>query len=273
MAPSTAHVSFSNDVFRGVGSALRTSRSCLQEFYEHCPEAVQSLPGSILTKESGWGHIPLSEGAATRSGGVTRVQVHFTDFSGPKSVSIKEFGTTGIKQLLPAVLSTHLADQRTLKDAVYAKFVRNVDGARQIDRAVFRRVAAELGSLDADIIGQVGEAASVALALRAHHGSRRACEHPEAAAKAIDAELEEQWALGPFYYPPTVPIRTLPRRASCRSAASSAPRRRAVVEDYLKPRVTLNPSRGDDSVNAGIDKAGARSDSLPRATGYSRIPF
>ena len=53
--------------------------------------------------------------------------MHFTDFSGPKSVSIKEFGTTGIKQLLPAVLSTHLADQRTLKDALYAKFVRNVD--------------------------------------------------------------------------------------------------------------------------------------------------
>ena len=55
------------------------------------------------------------------------MQVHFSDVSGPKSLAIKEFGTTGIKQLMPAVLSSHLADQRTLKDAVYAKFVRKVD--------------------------------------------------------------------------------------------------------------------------------------------------
>ena len=135
-------------------------------------------------------------------------------------------------------------------------------GARQIDRAAFRRVAAELGSLDADIIGQVGEGGvesrsrcELTTELHSHAPGLRA--HPEAAAKAIDTELEEQWALGPFYYPPTVPIRTLPRDVIMqeRSRVVERPGAEPAVEDYLKPRVTLNPSRGDDSVNAGIDKA------------------
>ena len=57
--------------------------------------------------------------------------------------------------------------------------------------------------------------------------------------------------------PPTVPIRTLPRDVIMqeRSRVVERPGAEPAVEDYLKPRVTLNPSRGDDSVNAGIDKA------------------
>ena len=154
-------------------------------------------------------------------------------------------------------------------------------GARQIDRAAFRRVAAELGSLDADIIGQVGEGgvesrSRCALTTELHAHAPGLREHPEAAAKAIDAELEEQWALGPFYYPPTVPIRTLPRDVIMqeRSRVVERPDAEPVVEDYLKPRVTLNPSRGDDSVNAGIDKAEREVRlTTARDLGYSRIPF
>ena len=81
MALSTAHVAFSQDVYRGAGTALRASRDCLLEYYEHCPESVQSLPGSILTKEAGWAYIPLTEDAVKRSGGVTKAQVHCDDAS------------------------------------------------------------------------------------------------------------------------------------------------------------------------------------------------
>ena len=40
-----------------------------------------------------------------------------------------------------------------------------------------------------------------------------------------------------------------------RSRVVERPGAEPEVEDYLKPRVTLNPSRGEDSVNAGIDKS------------------
>ena len=89
-------------------------------------------------------------------------------------------------------------------------------GRRQIDRRAFRRLARELGSLDEDIIGQVGgggveSRSRCELTSELHAHAPGVAEHPGAAAKAVDEELGEEWALGPFYLPPTVPIRALPR--------------------------------------------------------------
>ena len=130
-------------------------------------------------------------------------------------------------------------------------------GARQIDRAAFRRIAREVGSLDEDIIGQVGgggveSRSRCALTTELHSHAPGLCAQPDAAEKAVDTELAEEWALGPFYHPPTVPIRALPRdviqQQRSRVLADGE------VEDYLRARITLNPSRGPDSVNAGIPK-------------------
>ena len=130
-------------------------------------------------------------------------------------------------------------------------------GKRQIDRAAFRRAAREVGSLDADIIGQVGEGgvesrSSCELTTELHSHAPGLIERPDAAAKEIANELKEEWALGPFYLPPTVPIRALPRDVVVQQRSRVLPN--GEVEDYYKDRITLNPSRGDDSVNSGISK-------------------
>ena len=129
-------------------------------------------------------------------------------------------------------------------------------GRRQIDRRAFRRLARELGSLDEDIIGQVGgggveSRSRCELTSELHAHAPGVAEHPEAAAKAVDEELGEEWALGPFYLPPTVPIRALPRDVIMQQR-SRVIDDQGTIEDYEKPRITLNPSAGPDSVNAGI---------------------
>ena len=130
-------------------------------------------------------------------------------------------------------------------------------GRRQIDREAFCRMAAEVGSLDADILGQVGRGgvesrSRCELTSELHSHAPGLCARPEAAAAAVDNELEEEWALGPFVLPPTIPIRALPRDVI--QQQRSRVLKGGDVEDYLKDRITLNPSRGDDSVNAGIPK-------------------
>ena len=54
------------------------------------------------------------------------------------------------------------------------------------------------------------------------------------------------------YHPPTVPIRALPRDVI--QQQRSRVLQSGEVEDYLRARITLNPSRGPVSVNAGIPK-------------------
>ena len=130
-------------------------------------------------------------------------------------------------------------------------------GKRQIDREAFCRMAAEVGSLDADILGQVGRGgvesrSRCELTSELHSHAPGLCARPEAAAAAVDNELEEEWALGPFVLPPTIPIRALPRDVI--QQQRSRVLKGGDVEDYLKDRITMNPSRGDDSVNAGIPK-------------------
>ena len=128
-------------------------------------------------------------------------------------------------------------------------------GARQMDRAAFRAAAAEVGSLDADIVGQAGEGGcevrsdcALDTVLESHLPGM--WERPDAGQAEIEKELREEWAIGPFYHPPLVPMRCLPRDviAQQRSRAKAD----GSIEDYEKDRITLNPSSGDDSVNSGI---------------------
>jgi len=130
-------------------------------------------------------------------------------------------------------------------------------GERQIDRAAFRRVAAEVGSDDLDIIGQVGEGgvesrSSCPLTTELHCHAPGFWDRPQAAAAAVEQELKEQWALGPFYHTPTVPFRALPRDVIAQQRSRVLPD--GSVQDYEKDRITLNPSKGANSVNAGIAK-------------------
>ena len=130
-------------------------------------------------------------------------------------------------------------------------------GERQIDRAAFRRVAAEVGSDDRDIIGQVGEGgvesrSECALNTELHCHAPGFWERPEASTKEVEKELREEWALGPFYHTPTVPFRALPRDTIVQLRSRVLPD--GSVEDYDKDRITLNPSKGKNSVNGGISK-------------------
>ena len=104
----------------------RASRGCLLEFYEHCPEAIHSLPGSILSTGGGWSHIPLSEDSVKRVGAVTKALVQPADGSAAKSLSIKEVGGGIGKKIMPAVLSSHLGNARVLKQGLAAKDIHGV---------------------------------------------------------------------------------------------------------------------------------------------------
>ena len=128
-------------------------------------------------------------------------------------------------------------------------------GARQMDRAAFRRAAAEVGATDHDIVAQAGEGgvesrSQCELTTELHTHAPGLWERPAAAEKEVAKELAEEWALGPFYHPPTVPIRALPRDVIAQARSRVLPD--GTVEDFDKDRITLNPSKGLDSVNSGI---------------------
>jgi len=130
-------------------------------------------------------------------------------------------------------------------------------GERQIDRAAFRRAAAEVGSEDHDIRGQVGEGgvesrSECQLDTELHCHAPGFWERAEASTQEVEKELKEKWALGPFYHTPTVPFRALPRDTIAQLRSRVLPS--GVVQDYEKDRITLNPSKGKNSVNGGISK-------------------
>ena len=87
---------------------------------------VQSLPGSLLTTESGWSLIPLSEDSVKRVGAVTKALVQPADGSAAKTLSIKEVGGGIGKKIIPAVLSSHLNNARNLKQGLAAKDIQGV---------------------------------------------------------------------------------------------------------------------------------------------------
>ena len=137
--------------------------------------------------------------------------------------------------------------------------------ARQVDRAAFRRVAAELGwdRVDADIISQIGEGGvearstcALETVLAWHHTG--VADHPEAATAAVEKDWAEGWAGRPTRHLPFVPCRVLPRNVIMQERVRLLPGDtadgRPRIEAYDKPRVTQNSSHGgEDSVNAGVD--------------------
>ena len=89
-------------------------------------------------------------------------------------------------------------------------------GRRQVDRAALRRVAADLGWHDQDIVDQVGEggvevrsSCPLETILAFHH--RGVLDEPIAAAKVIASDLGEGWVAPPVQHLPFVPCRLLPR--------------------------------------------------------------
>ena len=138
-------------------------------------------------------------------------------------------------------------------------------GARQIDRAAIRAAAEELGwdRVDADIIAQIGEggvearsACALETVLAWHHTG--VADYPDAAAKTVEKDWEEEWASRPTRHLPFVPCRVLPRNVvmqeRVRLLPGDTPDGRPRVEAYDKPRITQNSSHGgEDSVNAGVD--------------------
>ena len=135
-------------------------------------------------------------------------------------------------------------------------------GRRQIDRTALRRIAADLGWHDQDIVDQAGEGGievrsycALDTVLSFHH--RGLCDAVAAAAKAVENDWREEWADRPVRHLPFVPCRVLPRNVIMQERsrlvpdpAGGAPR----VELYDKPRVTQDSSDGgDDSVNAAVE--------------------
>ena len=134
-------------------------------------------------------------------------------------------------------------------------------GERQIDREAFAAAAREVGSEDHDLTGQAGgggvESRSSCELTTVLQGHAPGLWRQEAvAAAAIATELRKEWAVGPFYHPPCVPMRCLARDVVMQPKSRVLPdlnsKGEYVVEDYEKGRITLNPSGGPDPVNGGV---------------------
>ena len=151
-------------------------------------------------------------------------------------------------------------------------------GARQLDRAAFRRIAANLGWHDVDIVSQAGEGGiecrshcPLDTILSFHHPSLVA--EYAAAEKVVTADLAEEWISTPARHLPYAPCRILPRgvimqeRAKLISAIDGG---EPIVAPYLKPRITTDASHGGDAaVNAGVESH-ERGTNLPRAQDHAR---
>ena len=139
--------------------------------------------------------------------------------------------------------------RRSTRDTVFP-------GARQLDRAAVRRVAAELDWVDTDIIDQIGEGGvetradcELITVLAFHHQSLLA--EVASAEATVAAHTAEAWVSAPKRHLPFVPCRLQPRGVVLQ--ARSRVRDDGVLEDYMKPRITTDGSYGGpDSVNAGV---------------------
>jgi hypothetical protein len=134
-------------------------------------------------------------------------------------------------------------------------------GERQLDRAAFARAAREVGSDDHDLRSQAGgggmesrSECELTTVLQGH--APGLWRQSEIAAAAIEQELREGWALGPFYHLPCVPMRCLARdvvmQPRSRVLPELGPDGEPRIEDYEKGRITLNPSGGPDPVNGSV---------------------
>eukprot|EP00965_Chrysotila_dentata_P189001 6173075-Pleurochrysis_carterae.AAC.1 len=150
-------------------------------------------------------------------------------------------------------------------------------GRRQIDRAALRAAAAELRWHDDDIVDQVGEGgvevrseAELITVLSSHQQGLLG--QAQAAAKAVAADLAQEWVAPPVRHLLYVPFRLQPRDVVLqqRQRVSTAVDGSLHVGEYDKPRVTTNASFGGiDSVNAGVPEA-ERVVRLPRVQELAR---
>ena len=128
-------------------------------------------------------------------------------------------------------------------------------GAKQVDRAAFRRLAHELRWDDADIVAQVGEGGidarsqcSLDTVLSWHHAGL--VNHFEQADAVITADIAEGWVEAPRPHLPFVPCRCIPRSVVMQERQRLTPE--GELETYNKPRITTDLSAAVDSVNEGV---------------------
>ena len=155
-----------------------------------------------------------------------------------------------------------------------------VPGRKQLDREGLRLMAAELGNTQNAVINQacsggleVTTDCELITVLAFHH--RGLLDEFEAAQKAVEHSLTEQWTDAPTRHLPFVPCHLQPRDVVLQDRVRVKKgeyddKGRPTVEPYTKARVTTNSSYGgDDSVNAAISES-ERAVRLPRAQWQAR---
>ena len=129
-------------------------------------------------------------------------------------------------------------------------------GARQVNRAALREIAAELNWHDTDILSQIGEGGvevrsncEPVIILAFHHESL--LQAIPMAEKTVAAHMAEEWVAPLTRHLPFVPCRLQPRGVVLQSRVRL--NKDGSVEEYTKPRITSDSSFGGiDSVNAGV---------------------
>ena len=155
-----------------------------------------------------------------------------------------------------------------------------VPGKKQLDREGLRLMATELGNTQNEVINQacgggleITADCELITVLAFHHEGL--LEEIDAARKAVENGLMEQWTDAPTRHLPFVPCRLQPRDVVMQDRVRVKKgeyddKGRPVIESYTKARVTTNSSYGgDDSVNAAISE-GERAVRLPRAQWQAR---
>ena len=155
-------------------------------------------------------------------------------------------------------------------------------GRRQLDRAELRRAADRCGwdAIDPKIVEQAGEGGvetrsecDLITVLTFHHPGL--IEEAAAAAKVVQAHIDEGWVGAPTRHLPFVPCRLQPRDVILQDRhrvveGETEADGRPKIEHYLKPRITTNSSHGGvDGVNGGVP-ATEREARLPRAQWLTR---
>ena len=162
--------------------------------------------------------------------------------------------------------ATDVADcrvvQRSTRDTVFP-------GKRQLDRAAFRAMCGELGwdRVNPRLVATAGEGglesgSTVAhdTVIAFHH--KGFLDEVAAARKALDANLDEEWASVPSRHLPFSPCRVNPRniimQGKDRVLADGV-----TVEHYMKPRATSNTSYGGARSINGCTEAANNAIGLP----------
>jgi hypothetical protein len=157
-------------------------------------------------------------------------------------------------------------------------------GPRQLDRTAFRATAATHGwaRIDPDILAQAGEGGIESRStmawftvLRLHHPGLYSS--PDVARKAIQAELDDGVAMAVVGMIPFWPTGCVPRDVVWASRTkmvtpeptADVPDPTPYLEPYEKPRMTLDPTSGTNSMNGAIADEDRRVD-YPKLRNFAR---